>query len=547
MISPYVSIIVCLYNTDPILFESCLIGLYNQTYTDFEVLIINDGSSKYLEENKSLINKLNDKRFKYFDKEHSGKSQTLNYALSKASGKYIAINDSDDISYPNRIKYQVEFLDNNIAYDLISNAMKREFDNYIFPSSSESCDINDNNLYNVNHPCSMFRKSIINKVPFLFSQLYDSMEDCIFNFICFYYGIKMYYDNSIMLTYAYHPNQVHYNNIHGFLKEVTYKLYHSTFNKNVINPLTTCILFLDDKWDTVEIEKTLLNIRLTANNVNIILCDFNNLFNNQLNNFNKYSVQIYDNKNLLSFKEYLNNIINNISTTNIMFINTPIRFYDQNWNIYLEREDDDYKIIEPILFDIEKIDSNTYYNENNKNPHKNELFGERLTLLNNELTEKIDKNSIHIANEYITESRIPILSNVNVFFIKTNTFNNILNSCNEINYFSCGNLFNVVFSLLLYCKNGCHIVKRFDLICGYLNQNQNNKTLKYYIEYYYFTYIFLNETQFINQRIIKEYVKNNFNTDISKFCVKDAKHCEFNIITFSDFLKNINSKEPWIL
>ena len=108
-----ISVITCVYNTDPILFKKAILSLYNQTFKDFEVLIINDGSDLYVEENKNIVNELNDSRFIWIDKEHAGKSQALNLALKQAKGKYIAINDADDISFKNRLEYQYEFLENN--------------------------------------------------------------------------------------------------------------------------------------------------------------------------------------------------------------------------------------------------------------------------------------------------------------------------------------------------------------------------------------------------------------------------------------------------
>ena len=134
-ITPSVSVITCLYNCPPELFERCIKGLISQTFKNFEVLIVNDGSTKYLDDNKKIIEKYcgDDNRFKYYDKEHSGKSQTLNFALRIAKGKYIAINDSDDVSLPERLEYQYLFLEDNQEYEVISNAMKAIPSNIIFP------------------------------------------------------------------------------------------------------------------------------------------------------------------------------------------------------------------------------------------------------------------------------------------------------------------------------------------------------------------------------------------------------------------------------
>ena len=73
-------------------------------------------------------------------------------------------------------------------------------DNILFPSNESSQDVNSYNIYyNAVHPNMMFnRQQVLSKVPFLFEQIYDSMEDNVFNHIMFYSGIKMYYDNTVL-------------------------------------------------------------------------------------------------------------------------------------------------------------------------------------------------------------------------------------------------------------------------------------------------------------------------------------------------------------
>ena len=187
--NPDISIIVCIYNTKPEIFQKCINGLLDQTFTNFEILCVNDGSEQYYLENYTFINQLQDKRFIWINKEHSGKSQTLNLGLQKARGKYIAINDSDDISFDNRLEYQITWLQNHESFDYISNNMVRE-DLVIFPNDFQpSQEVHKDNIhYCTNHPCSMFNKEkVLSKIPFLFSQFYDSYEDCIFHYMCFFF------------------------------------------------------------------------------------------------------------------------------------------------------------------------------------------------------------------------------------------------------------------------------------------------------------------------------------------------------------------------
>lgn len=541
-----VSVITCLYNGDPELFDQCLSGLLNQTFKHFEILVVDDGSSKYIDENLAIIKKYNDSRIKFLQKEHSGKSQTLNYALNYAQGEYIAINDCDDVSYPHRLFTQMAWLDNNPQYDLVSNSMIRVFDNTVFPDQFKyGFEINKSNVYYcVNHPCSMFRKSCLEKLPFKFCQMYDATEDNVMNHIMFYYGVKMWHNPEILLEYGHHSNQVHWNNIRGFLKEVIYKLSYCTFGAKHDDAKTTCLLFVNDKWTIQDIEKTILNIRLTSNNVNIFICSMTNKFN--LSYMDKYNVKTIVNSNEHNEHQMLNKCCESISTDNIMLISTPVRFYNHNWDLYFERELDrnKYHIYEPFMFDMEKIDEDNFKNENGKENRTGILCGERLNMFCDVLTEKQTEYDIRTPSEYVYDTHIPILSNTNVFICKTFMFKNVMSE-ESLDYCSTNNLFNVMFSIIAYCKYGAYIFKKLDLTCSYVKFD-NITNYGYYLEFFAFTKLFLSETQYIHQKIINDILKSKFHIDPlndSDFILKPIK-CDQ--MSFSDFLKKINNKQQWI-
>lgn len=90
-----VSIIVPVYNTEKYL-EKCLDTLVNQTLTEIEILIVNDGST---DNSIEIIKKYSDKYpnlIRYFEKENGGLSSARNYAIPYATGDYIGFVDSDD-------------------------------------------------------------------------------------------------------------------------------------------------------------------------------------------------------------------------------------------------------------------------------------------------------------------------------------------------------------------------------------------------------------------------------------------------------------------
>ncbi|MBM7651854.1 glycosyltransferase family 2 protein [Neobacillus cucumis] len=100
--SPKVSIIIPVFNCEKYL-SGCIDSVLEQTYSDIEVLIINDGST---DNSEKIINKyLNvNNKIKYFYQENSGPSEARNLGLYKASGDYIVFIDSDDTIEKDYIK-----------------------------------------------------------------------------------------------------------------------------------------------------------------------------------------------------------------------------------------------------------------------------------------------------------------------------------------------------------------------------------------------------------------------------------------------------------
>lgn len=89
-----VSVIVPVYNVEKYI-EKCLLSIQNQTFTDFECLVINDGTKdNSIEVAKKVVG--NDPRFRFFDKENGGLSDARNFGIEKASGEYLCFIDSDD-------------------------------------------------------------------------------------------------------------------------------------------------------------------------------------------------------------------------------------------------------------------------------------------------------------------------------------------------------------------------------------------------------------------------------------------------------------------
>lgn len=106
---PKISVLMSAFNADAFISET-IESVLKQTYTDFEFVIIDDGST---DKTREIILNFNDVRIKYFYFENSGLSKSLNRGLQLSTGKYIARIDADDICYPERLLRQFTYMEQN--------------------------------------------------------------------------------------------------------------------------------------------------------------------------------------------------------------------------------------------------------------------------------------------------------------------------------------------------------------------------------------------------------------------------------------------------
>ncbi|MBU7006390.1 glycosyltransferase [Phosphitispora fastidiosa] len=126
---PEVSVLMSVYNAENYLCEA-IESILNQTYQDFEFIIINDGST---DNSLNVIRSYaSDKRIKVYNLEgNGGLANALNFGLEKVSGKYVARQDADDISHVDRLGKQKDILDKRVDISLVDSFVE------YFPSNSE--------------------------------------------------------------------------------------------------------------------------------------------------------------------------------------------------------------------------------------------------------------------------------------------------------------------------------------------------------------------------------------------------------------------------
>lgn len=118
-ITPKVSVLMSVYNGSSYLIES-IESILNQTFSDFEFIIINDCSTDSTWDILTAYAQ-KDNRIKLFNNEENiGLTKSLNKGLKLARGEYIARQDADDISLPKRLEKQVILLDKDPEIGLVS-------------------------------------------------------------------------------------------------------------------------------------------------------------------------------------------------------------------------------------------------------------------------------------------------------------------------------------------------------------------------------------------------------------------------------------------
>jgi glycosyltransferase involved in cell wall biosynthesis len=108
-LSPTVSVVIPTYNQPALLLET-LATVFAQTFTDYEVIIINDGSTDDTAAQLEPLQQLHSPRLRVITQPNAGIGAARNRGLDEARGKYVALLDHDDLWMPEKLAVQVEFM-----------------------------------------------------------------------------------------------------------------------------------------------------------------------------------------------------------------------------------------------------------------------------------------------------------------------------------------------------------------------------------------------------------------------------------------------------
>ncbi|WP_294324248.1 glycosyltransferase [uncultured Chryseobacterium sp.] len=204
---PLISVILPVYNAEKFIAYT-IKSILQQTYSNFELIIINDGS---IDNTLEVIKNFHDHRIILIDKKNTGLTDSLNLGIQKASGDWIARIDADDIAFLNRFEEQIKYLADDVA---------------VVGTQCELIDNEGNNIGRITLPLNhnqILRRGLsfrnmfvhptvmINKKMLLKSGLYDNYinaaEDLDLWLRLSMYG-KLLNMDSTLLKYRMHENKI---------------------------------------------------------------------------------------------------------------------------------------------------------------------------------------------------------------------------------------------------------------------------------------------------------------------------------------------------
>ncbi|NTW89231.1 MAG: glycosyltransferase, partial [Desulfobulbaceae bacterium] len=163
---PLVSVVIPCFNYGHLVQEA-IESVLSQTFTNFELIIINDGSK---DDSAEIIEAFRDPRIRFYNQENQGLAATLNRAIGLAKGEFVARQDQDDVSLPLRFEKQVVFLQTHPDHGMVGTWAEiwegSQKTPRVHRHPTESAVLKFELLFNnpFVHSSMMIRKSVFNKV-----------------------------------------------------------------------------------------------------------------------------------------------------------------------------------------------------------------------------------------------------------------------------------------------------------------------------------------------------------------------------------------------
>ena len=216
-----ISVIVPVYNVEEYL-EECLESIRHQSYTDIEVILVNDGST---DSSKEICERFcqADSRFKLINQENQGQSVARNRGVKESVGQFIMFVDSDDVINTNVLEVLLPYMKTDV--DIVECRMTRKKEEFflnktstiVFEGNSKEAILNCIAFKEVKY-CAfkkLYRREIVEKIPFLEGYIYEDVftginylkhirKIVVIDYIGYYYRVR---PNSTM-TKTFHEKNL---------------------------------------------------------------------------------------------------------------------------------------------------------------------------------------------------------------------------------------------------------------------------------------------------------------------------------------------------
>ena len=206
---PLVSVIMPSYNADSNYLQEAVESVLSQTYTNFELIIIDDGSESAV---KNVLSDIEDTRIIFIENpENKGLPYTLNNGIKHSNGKYIFRMDSDDHCVKERIQKEVAFFETHPDIDVVSSFAKT-FGNQeiLYCSSTKDAQIKAELLWKnpIVHPTAAFRTDTLRKHKIFYQEGVASEDFEIWSRMAFMENCHFAVIPEVLLNYRLHAGQV---------------------------------------------------------------------------------------------------------------------------------------------------------------------------------------------------------------------------------------------------------------------------------------------------------------------------------------------------
>lgn len=201
MKSPLITVLMPVLNVSEYITEA-IESILNQSFEDFELLILEGGSS---DNTLQKINEFNDSRITIYENPNLGIVETMNFGIHKSNCEIIAKMDGDDIAHPDRLKIQYDFLKNNRDIDLVGsnyyhiNEKGKILFLKVMPEKHEDIEFMMPIMPSIHHPTFLIRKSALLNVGG-YSNNY-CCDDTYLELILLQNRVKMYNIQKPLLKY----------------------------------------------------------------------------------------------------------------------------------------------------------------------------------------------------------------------------------------------------------------------------------------------------------------------------------------------------------